>query len=296
MRLEELKKEHPTFLKALVQRAEEIYGKEDEKAVQKWVMYWSESIERNEMLINHFRAFVEIEFKNKRILDIGCGTAGLAKMVTDEGGTYFGFDYYKEISQLALAYLRDLPCRTKASFFRASADWLPFRSESFDCVIALDVIEHLTTGSKMQLRFLSEAKRVLRKGGLILLTTPNPVYPYEYHSAAWFPQYLPVRLADLYLKWVSPSFLNEYASFGELALLTPWRLRRLIRCAVLKPLHEYPWMMDYADHSLRDCVILRMLELIGGGCAYAKSFSMVLCKEEDFSYCQRLKTLKGRTS
>lgn len=297
MKWEELKEGYPIFWKALVQRAEEVYGPDEGKAVRRFVEYWGNSVERNEVFINHFRAFTEISFSNKLVLDIGCGTAGLAKIVTDERGNYIGFDYDKGISRLAFAYLKDLPPGAKASFIRASADCLPFQSMSFDCVIALDVIEHLTKGWEMQLRFLREVKRVLKKGAPVLLTGPNPVYPYEYHSETWFPQYFPVWLADRYLKVVKPSFLKEYASFGDLraALLTPWRLERLISLAGLKPLHEYPWLMDYWDHSPRDRVILSMLDSIGCAGAYAKTVSLLLCREEDFCKVQRLKKNKSRT-
>lgn len=46
---------------------------------------------------------------------------------------------------------------------------LPFDDDSFDCVFALSVLEHLLNGCA----FLMETKRVLRPGGKLVLLTPN---------------------------------------------------------------------------------------------------------------------------
>jgi SAM-dependent methyltransferase len=46
---------------------------------------------------------------------------------------------------------------------------LPFRDASFGLVVASEVIEHLGDGGP----FLRECRRVLRPGGILLLTTPN---------------------------------------------------------------------------------------------------------------------------
>jgi len=47
---------------------------------------------------------------------------------------------------------------------------LPIKNESFDAVILAEVIEHLYDAQKV----LREVNRVLRCGGNLYLTTPNP--------------------------------------------------------------------------------------------------------------------------
>jgi ubiquinone/menaquinone biosynthesis C-methylase UbiE len=50
-----------------------------------------------------------------------------------------------------------------------SAEQLPFQSSSFDAIVCVDVVEHLTDPAM----FLSEAQRCLRPGGKLIICTPN---------------------------------------------------------------------------------------------------------------------------
>lgn len=52
----------------------------------------------------------------------------------------------------------------------ADAHHLPFKEATFDTVIAGELIEHLINPAQ----FLSELKYVLKLGGRVILTTPNP--------------------------------------------------------------------------------------------------------------------------
>jgi SAM-dependent methyltransferase len=52
-------------------------------------------------------------------------------------------------------------------------DKLPFKSDLFDLVVMTELIEHLTINPAV---YLSEVKRVMKKGGLLILTTPNAAH------------------------------------------------------------------------------------------------------------------------
>ena len=52
---------------------------------------------------------------------------------------------------------------------KASAEKMPFKKNEFDSIIAGELIEHLKNPEK----FVSESARVLKKGGVLALSTPN---------------------------------------------------------------------------------------------------------------------------
>lgn len=64
----------------------------------------------------------------------------------------------------------------------ADARSLPFRRETFDSIYFTDVIEHLPKGDEPLA--LEEIHRVLRKGGELILTTPNHKILYTYLDLA----------------------------------------------------------------------------------------------------------------
>jgi SAM-dependent methyltransferase len=91
---------------------------------------------------------------NGRVLDIG------------------GFDGYWVASLRCESCLVDVhpePIHPGVRYFRADGMRLPFRDAVFDVVFGFDVIEHVPDERQL----ISEALRVLRPGGRLILTTPN---------------------------------------------------------------------------------------------------------------------------
>lgn len=52
---------------------------------------------------------------------------------------------------------------------KAKADNLPFEDQSFDCVVSIDVHEHLSDPTS----FNQELTRIIKRGGKVLVTVPN---------------------------------------------------------------------------------------------------------------------------
>ena len=99
----------------------------------------------------------------RRILDFGCGTGAAAQVLTAAGHEVVGVDVSESGLRLAR---RDVP---SASFELIDAeDQLPFSDAFFDICFSTEVIEHLLNIQG----FIKEIHRVLRPGGLFLLTTP----------------------------------------------------------------------------------------------------------------------------
>ena len=96
----------------------------------------------------------------RRVLDIGCGTGA-----TMDHLKRYGLPHGIDLSELPLRFSRR---RGHQRTLRASATELPFDSESFDLVTALDVIEHLDDDAQG----LSEIRRVLRPGAPAVIFVP----------------------------------------------------------------------------------------------------------------------------
>ena len=110
-----------------------------------------------------------IEAKN--ILDVGCGTGG---NLTLFNGFVVGLDISSQALELAQKRKPD------AVLCRGEAENLPFKDESFDLVLALDLLEHLPD----DIKGLSEMYRVLKKGGNALITVPAYRFLWSEHDEA----------------------------------------------------------------------------------------------------------------
>lgn len=102
-----------------------------------------------------------------RILDAGCGTGyGTAELA--HAASVTGADIAAE----AVEYARSRYGSERVRFVQGSCETLPFSNGAFDLLVAFEVIEHLDGWQDL----LSEATRVLRPDGVLLVSTPNRDY------------------------------------------------------------------------------------------------------------------------
>lgn len=74
--------------------------------------------------------------------------------------------------------------------------------EKFDTKLRFDLIISLTTMEHMPNAKASFKKifKLLKPDGMIYVTAPNKLWPFEYHYKLWFLNYLPQGLANLYVR------------------------------------------------------------------------------------------------
>lgn len=107
-------------------------------------------------------------FGSGSALDIGCGAGyGTAELAV-HSSLAVGIDVAADAIQHAQNAYR-VP---NIHFLQASATDVPFASESFDLITAFEVIEHLSDWR----RLIAEARRVLTKNGVFIVSTPNKLY------------------------------------------------------------------------------------------------------------------------
>ena len=101
--------------------------------------------------------------QKKKVLDIGCWTGQLEKLISQEAKELVGLEPDKDAIRVAKKTIPGV------SFFVGTAEKLPFRNRSFDTVIFLDVIEHIP--AQTELKCLKEIYRVLKPKGILILST-----------------------------------------------------------------------------------------------------------------------------
>jgi len=102
---------------------------------------------------------------SRRVLDSGCGEGyGTSMLAAATPATAtVGIDLFADAAVHAATTYRE------AAFACGDAASLPFRAETFDAVVSLQVIEHLSDPDA----YAAECSRVLRPGGTFLVGTPN---------------------------------------------------------------------------------------------------------------------------
>jgi ubiquinone/menaquinone biosynthesis C-methylase UbiE len=107
------------------------------------------------------KKLIELCGTENKIIDIGCGSGFIAKILNDNGNEVIGFDMLDSCIN---------ETRKKGVFcWKADAKDLPIDNQCADIVIMSEVLEHLLETQEV----LAEARRVLKKGGRIIITTPN---------------------------------------------------------------------------------------------------------------------------
>ena len=94
-----------------------------------------------------------------RVLDLGCGTGLLAKILMEHGSEVIGLD----LSFVSLKQMRATTSRISA--VQADAAWLPFGDDSFDAVVSLGAWRHFPDARLV----MSEASRLLKPSGMLVI-------------------------------------------------------------------------------------------------------------------------------
>jgi len=105
-----------------------------------------------------------LNLKNKNILDIGCYDGTFLSLIKNRNNSFYGI----EASGYGAKEALKKGINVKKFFFN-DVDKIPFKSESFDLVVAGEIIEHIYDIDF----FLQEIYRLLKRDGFLLISTPN---------------------------------------------------------------------------------------------------------------------------
>lgn len=152
--------------------------------------------------------------RGKDVLEVACGTGQGAGYLAGLANSYRAGDYSEKILEIARAHYNE-----RITFQQLDAQQLPFENGSFDVVVIFEAIYYLPSAE----RFVAECRRVLRRGGKVLITTANN-HLYDFNPSPHSHTYYGVpELRDLFLRYGFTSTFFGNTPVDNLS----WRQRML---------------------------------------------------------------------
>ena len=148
------------------------------------------------------------------ILDIGCGTGAIMEFVASLGYKVEGIDLTEE----ALRHCREKNLSVKLG----RAEQIPYPDNSFDIIIASDVLEHVLDDAAA----VREVGRVLRPGGRFIATVPAHQALFSYHDKAL--HHVRRYGKKQFARTLGAHLTLEYISWIHAAILLPAAFLRLV--------------------------------------------------------------------
>jgi ubiquinone/menaquinone biosynthesis C-methylase UbiE len=161
----------------------------------------------------------------RALLDVGCGTGAMSARLAKWGRVVSA-----DFSPLALSFSRR---RGLNHLVGADAMHLPFGSDSFDALIALDLLEHLPDDQAA----ICEFHRVLKPGGRVLALVPAYRHLWSEHDVALMHHRRYIR-RELSERFAAAGFQLEKLSHTMTLLYPLVSLQR--RLNARKPPHDPP--------------------------------------------------------
>lgn len=142
-------------------------------------MKFKTSIERR--ISGRHKSCLEMaDFEGKKILDIGCSYGWFEKYVGKKSKEIIGIDLDEEDLGRARKEVRFKNVKFKQG---SALDLSKFKENYFDVVVMFDVIEHIPKNTEK--KALEEIKKVLKKNGELLISTPAKNFS-NFFDPAWY--------------------------------------------------------------------------------------------------------------
>lgn len=162
-----------------------------------------------ERIIGHFGYTDERRpFSGLRVLDIGCGGGLACEPVARLGGHVTGIDADENAISVAQNHAKQ--SGLEINYIHGAAEHLVDDNQTYDVVLALEVIEHVAYPEK----FISLCSNLVRPGGLLIVSTLN---------RTWKSYGLGIVAAEYVLGW-APRGTHDWKKF-----IKPSELARMVR-------------------------------------------------------------------
>lgn len=120
-------------------------------------------IERVDVAINLLNNFFPEDVRSKtKVLEVASGNGAISQKLR-----YYNYDVY--CSDLTIDHLQPLSDEGIKIFSLDASEKFPIENETFDAIVAGDIIEHIYDVEC----FFKECNRTIKRGGCLIITTPN---------------------------------------------------------------------------------------------------------------------------
>lgn len=161
-----------------------------------------------EEILSVARLELKRPLKELTVLDVGCGSGEYSFALEKYVKKVVGVEPYGPIYECALVNKRKL--KSRVLFFNKPIE--EFSSdEKFDLVVSLTTLEHMPNAEKSFQRIFS----LMKKGGIIYLTAPNKLWPIESHYKLPFLSWLPLPIANFYVRIAGKADSYEDCSYSK---------------------------------------------------------------------------------
>lgn len=135
-------------------------------------VFWDRDVPRvmGDLLCRPIALAMLRPWRRRNILETGCGTGYVARMLAERGAYVWGIDQNSRMLNVALEYERTTPlgiCYTKGTFTA-----MPYADASFNTVMCIGVVVYNPITTVRQ--FFQEACRVLEPGGSLIVGMTHP--------------------------------------------------------------------------------------------------------------------------
>ena len=124
--------------------------------------YYYKNNKNYKKLDQRLKIMANLVDKNQKILDLGCGTGTLIKLLTKKNKEVEGIDISKKVVKIG----QKKGLKIKVADLHKT---FPYPKKHFDTITAGEIIEHIYDTDF----FLEEISRVLKPNGYLILSTPN---------------------------------------------------------------------------------------------------------------------------
>ncbi|MBS1736085.1 MAG: glycosyltransferase [Bacteroidetes bacterium] len=177
--------------------------------------------------------------KGKIVLDIACGEGYGSEILSTYAKKVIGID----IDEKTIEHAKNKYKNEKIDFLRGSTDSIPLPDHSVDIAISYETIEHINEES--QRIFLGEIKRVLKKDGVFIISTPDKINysdRYDHKNEFHLKEFEKEEFISFLNKYFTHTscFLQGYEIVGAITETSPEEV---------KDLHVINWPREFSPFT-----------------------------------------------